>query len=374
MPFWLDHCVDRSGGGFFSFLDERGGCYETDKSGWVQGRFTWLLSKLCTDFDGPEEWRSAAEHGVRFIREHGYTPDRRLWFMMNREGAGLRKRRYAYTEFFGSMALGQWSKLANDEDAATESERLFLLACTDMRTCGARGPGKWEDARVAQSLGVPMITLGAAHALEGCVDSEAITSERRAAIAKIQADFVHPETGCLLECVGAHGEYLDHVDGRQVNPGHAIEAAWFLMEECRRRPNQELLALALRVLDSAWELGWDEEHGGLFSLVDISGAPNQDVSAELKYWWPHCEAIIAFLYAALLTGSSTYSDRWRIVHDWAHEHFVDTQNGEWFGYLRRDGSVMNSAKGNLWKGPFHIPRMQFMAADLCSALAAKEAE
>ncbi len=29
----------------------------------------------------------------------------------------------------------------------------------------------------------------------------------------------------------------------------------------------------------------------------------------------------------------------------------------WFGYLRRDGRISSRAKGTIYKGPFHLPRM-----------------
>ena len=38
-------------------------------------------------------------------------------------------------------------------------------------------------------------------------------------------------------------------------------------------------------------------------------------------------------------------------------HLPDPEYPEWFGYLHRDGSVAQPAKGNIFKGPFHIPRM-----------------
>jgi len=49
------------------------------------------------------------------------------------------------------------------------------------------------------------------------------------------------------------------------------------------------------------------------------------------------------------------------VHDWAYAHFPDAEHGEWYGYLHRDGRVSVPLKGNLWKGPFHLPRMQLLA-------------
>ena len=37
--------------------------------------------------------------------------------------------------------------------------------------------------------------------------------------------------------------------------------------------------------------------------------------------------------------------------------FPDPEHGEWYGYLHRDGRVSVRLKGNMWKGPFHLPRM-----------------
>jgi N-acylglucosamine 2-epimerase len=48
-----------------------------------------------------------------------------------------------------------------------------------------------------------------------------------------------------------------------------------------------------------------------------------------------------------------------MVHDWSYAHFPDPLYGEWFGYLHRDGTVSTRLKGNMWKGPFHLPRMQW---------------
>jgi N-acylglucosamine 2-epimerase len=78
----------------------------------------------------------------------------------------------------------------------------------------------------------------------------------------------------------------------------------------------------------------------------------------MKFWWPHNEAIIATLYAFFLTKDAKYGRWHEQVHRWAHEHFADPLHGEWFGYLHRDGSLSSTLKGNLWKGPFHLPRMQ----------------
>ena len=112
------------------------------------------------------------------------------------------------------------------------------------------------------------------------------------------------------------------------------------------------------MLDWMWARGWDEEHGGLFYFRDLNNKPVQEYWHDMKFWWVHNEAILATLLAHLLTGDDRYEMMHRQVHDWAYKYFPDAEHGEWFGYLYRDGRVSVSSKGNLWKGPFHLPRMQ----------------
>jgi N-acylglucosamine 2-epimerase len=48
------------------------------------------------------------------------------------------------------------------------------------------------------------------------------------------------------------------------------------------------------------------------------------------------------------------------VYTWADQHFADPEQGEWYGYLHRDGSVASTLKGGLWKSAFHLPRSQLI--------------
>jgi N-acylglucosamine 2-epimerase len=59
------------------------------------------------------------------------------------------------------------------------------------------------------------------------------------------------------------------------------------------------------------------------------------------------------------------------VSDWTYAHFPDEVCGEWYGYLHRDGTPAHHAKGNLFKGPFHIPRMMVQARKLCLEMTEK---
>ncbi len=130
------------------------------------------------------------------------------------------------------------------------------------------------------------------------------------------------------------------------------------MQEGKLRGDVDLIRMGTQMLDWMWERGWDKDHGGILYFVDLHGLPVQDYWHDMKFWWPQNETIISTLMAYELTGDPKYEVWHRLAHDWAYSHFPDNVHGEWFGYLHRDGRISSSLKGNMWKGPFHLPRMQ----------------
>jgi len=113
-----------------------------------------------------------------------------------------------------------------------------------------------------------------------------------------------------------------------------------------------------------WERGWDKEYGGILYFRDVYNKPVQEYWQDMKFWWPHNEVIIATLLAFLMTGKEKYARRHKMVHEYSYKHFHDKKNGEWFGYLHRDGSIAQTAKGNLYKGPFHLPRQEWYCGEI----------
>ena len=213
-----------------------------------------------------------------------------------------------------------------------------------------------------------MIGIVTAQQLRDSIGLESATDYIDQWIAEIRDDFCKPDLQCVMETVGPDGEILEHFDGRTLNPGHAIEGAWFIMQEGVIRNEPELQQLGCQMLDWMWQRGWDSEYGGLLYFTSVDEKPIQEYWQDMKFWWPHNEAIIATLMAWSITGDDKYADWHRQVHEWAYRYFTDSDHGEWYGYLRRDGQVVTPLKGNLWKGPFHLPRMQLVGWDLLQRL------
>lgn len=373
IPFWLEHGLDRQHGGFLTALDRDGSLIDDDKSMWFQGRAGWMFATLFNTVEPNPQWLAAAQSAVEFLRRHGTAPDGKLYFTTTRDGRPLRMRRYVYSEAFAAIANAALARAAGDSQAAEDAVNFFesYLAFSFEAD---RIPAKVDQkTRPTKGLGPLMIAIATAQEIrENLGDISASGRSCTAwidwAIAQIERDFLKPEHQALLEMVGVDGEIVDHFDGRQLNPGHALECAWFILHEGKRREDNRLIALGLTILDWMWKRGWDEEYGGLFYFRDLRGLPIQEYWHDMKFWWPHCEAIIATLLAWTITGNEKYAAWHAQVHEWSFRHFPDSQFGEWYGYLHRDGRISTHLKGNMWKGPFHLPRMQWYCWQLLDRL------
>jgi len=355
LPFWMRHGADPEQGGIMTCLDRDGSVVDTDKGVWQQGRFAWMLGRAWHEVEQRPEWLEAATHTLRFVEAHGLDGDGRMFFHVTREGRPIRKRRYAFSEAFAAAAFGEHARAAGSCRSREMAERLYRTFDTHVPD-----PPKWCGTRPMKSLAVPMIRIFVCQSLRESIGFGEADAHIDRAIAEITRDFVKPDLRCCMENVGTSGEIFDHFDGRILNPGHAIEASWFLMEEGRLRERPDYVRAGCDILDWMWARGWDPVHGGLLSFVDLHGKPVAEYWHDMKFWWPQNEAIIATLLAYQLTGDAKYAGMHTLVHEYAYGLFPDPEFGEWFGYFHRDGRLSSPVKGSLYKGCFHLPRQQLL--------------
>lgn len=367
MPFWLKNGLDRVNGGIYTCLDRDGSLIDSTKSVWFQGRFAFVCSFAYNTIEKNPEWLAAAKSTIDFIEAHCFDSDGRMYFEVMADGTPLRKRRYVFSESFAAIAMAEYSKASGDKTYAEKALKLFKDIRKFVATPGYM-PAKYLDSLQAKGHSLVMILINTASRIRNVISDPVLDQQIDESIASLK-DFMKPEFKALLEMVGPNGEFIDTCNGRVINPGHCIETAWFLLEEAKHRGWEKVLtAQALQILDWSWEWGWDKQYGGIINFRDCRNLPPQDYSQDMKFWWPQTEAIIATLYAYEATGDDKYLVWHKQISEWTYAHFPDNECGEWYGYLHRDGTVAQPAKGNIFKGPFHIPRMMIKAYDLCKEL------
>ena len=364
MPFWLKHGLDRQHGGVYTCLDRDGTVIDTTKSVWFQGRFGFICAFAYNNVERRPEWLAAAKSCLDFIEAHCFDPDGHMYFTVTADGRPLRKRRYVFSETFAAIAMAEYALATGENHWARRALQVFDDTQRFLSTPGYL-PAKFEPGVELQSHSITMILINVGSCLRKVVDDPKLTAQIDASVEKLRHYFIHPEFKALLETVGPQGEFIDNGMGRTINPGHCIETAWFLLEEsCHRGWAPGLRDLGLKIFDWSWDWGWDKLYGGIINFRDCRNLPPQDYSQDMKFWWPQCEAIIASLYAYRATGDEKYILRHNLISEWTYSHFPDTEYGEWYGYLHRDGTVAQPAKGNIFKGPFHVPRMMIKGCQL----------
>ena len=371
MPFWMKYGLDRENGGVYTCVDRDGSLMDTTKSVWFQGRFAFICSFAYNNVEKNQEWLDAAKSTLEFIEKHCFDEQGHMYFSVTAEGKPLRKRRYVFSETFAAIAMSEYALATGDQHWAKRAIQVFEDTQRFLATPGFL-PAKFEADVKLQGHSIVMILINVGSCIRKVVDDPKLTQQIDESIEKLKKYFIHPEFKCLLETVGENGEFIDTNMTRTINPGHCIETSWFIMEEAKLRGwDKPMLDMALQVFDWSWDWGWDKQYGGIINFRDCKNLPPQDYSQDMKFWWPQCGTIIASLYAYLGTGDEKYLYRHERISEWTYAHFPDAEYGEWYGYLHRDGTVAQPAKGNLYKGPFHIPRMMIKGYMLCQEILKK---
>lgn len=371
MPFWLENGLDKKHGGVFTCLNRDGSLMDTTKSVWFQGRFAYVCAFAYNTVEKRQEYLDAARSAIDFIEKYCFDNDGHMYFSVTADGRPLRKRRYVFSETFAAIAMSEYAVATGDKHYAQRALQIFDDTLRFLNTPGYLAP-KFEPEVQLQGHSIVMILINVCSCLRKAIDDPKLTAQIDESTMKLEKYFIHPEFKCLLETVGPNGEFIDTNLTRTINPGHCIETAWFILEEARHRGwDKHLTELGLKIFDWSFEWGWDEPYGGIINFRDCRNLPPQDYSQDMKFWWPQCETIIASLYAYLATGDEKYLERHKQISDWAYKHLPDPEGREWFGYLHRDGTAAQMAKGNLYKGPFHIPRMMAKSFTLCNEILSK---
>jgi len=370
VPFWVRYSLDREFGGYFTCLERDGRIYDTTKYMWLQCRQVWMFSRLYNRAQKKKQsWLEMAAHGYEFIKEHGRdSTSGRVYFSLTREGKPLFIQRKIFAECFYIMALDEYSRAVGDRSIKQEALQLFDKVLKWAADPAALGRPVLEGQKPLSTLSVPMSILWVADQLaENDEDGSSYGPLIEKSIAQLLLHW-KPEKRIVLENVAPDGSQLDGSEGRLLNPGHAIEAGWFVLELARKAGDAKLKEQAIQMIECSFEKGWDKDYGGIFYFLDSEGLPPVQLEWFMKLWWPHCEAAYGLLAAYRETGDNRHADYFEQVVDYAFNHFSDHTHGEWYGYLDRQGRPTHTLKGGRYKGCFHVPRFLMMCIELLEHL------
>ena len=397
LSFWLGRSVDEQYGGFYTCFDNEGrNLLSQDKFTWSQGRIVWIWAKLAGMgvFTSAERQRFAglARSGAAFLMEHCLLPNGNCAFVLSREGApkaqapGMPLDSSIYADCFVILGLSRYAGLSGDSAAMDFALRLHGSVVRRVEA-GTFNSEPYPIPSGYQPHGIPMILLNTsqelANGLEALGRGEA-GAVRQAAdgyARHILSQFVSPD-GSLHEYIKSGGDF-DHESllGRHANPGHTIEDMWFVMHQVLEGKDAGLakatIAKAGEVIKRAFQIGWDQEFGGLLHFADQDGGAPRGSTAGMegarvvvhaqeqvlsgwgdKLWWVHSEALYATLLAYRLTADASLLALYQKAFDYTFATFPnpDPAIGEWIQIRDRQGRPQQKVVALPVKDPFHIMR------------------
>ena len=356
IPFWLKHSIDNEYGGFFSCLDRYGKVFDTDKFTWLQGREVWTFAMLYDKVEKKQEWLATALHGADFLQKHGRDKDGNWHFSLDRHGKPLTQPYNIFSDCFAAMAFGTLYKCTKDEQHAEIAKRTFSNILKRRDNPKGIYNKAYPYTRHLKNFSLPMILCNLSLELEHLLEKDTVSVLIEEVIFEVMEVFYKKDENLIYENVTSDGSLSDSFEGRLLNPGHGIEAMWFIMDLGLRLKNQRLIEKAAAISYSILDYSWDNQHEGIFYFLDSKGYPPQQLEWDQKLWWVHVETLVCMAKAHTLTGDARAKHWFEKVHKYTWHHFKDTEYLEWFVYLNRRGEVLLPLKGGKWKGCFHIPR------------------
>ncbi|HEY9828705.1 MAG TPA: AGE family epimerase/isomerase [Stenomitos sp.] len=368
ISFWEKHSIDRQHGGYFTCLDRSGSVYDTDKFVWLQNRQLWMFSTLYNQVEARQDWLDIAAQGANFLAQHGRDAEGNWYFSLTQDGRPLVQPYNIFSDCFAAMAFSQYALASGKEKAKDIALQAYQNVLRRKDNPKGQYTKAYPGTRPLKSLAVPMILANLTLEMAWLLPQETLDQVLDETVREVMSDFLDPVRGLMFEAVMPDGSHLDCFDGRLINPGHGIEAMWFIMDIAHRRNDTQTIARAVEVVLNTLNFAWDSEYGGIFYFLDAQGHPPQQLEWDQKLWWVHLETLVALAMGDRLTGRSECWEWYCKVHDYAWTHFADPEYGEWFGYLNRRGEVLLNLKGGKWKGCFHVPRAMYLCWQQFAAL------
>ena len=368
IPFWEKHSLDWQHGGYFTCLDREGKVYDTDKFIWLQNRQVWIFSMLYNQLEKREDWLKIAANGAKFLAQHGRDADGNWYFALDRAGNPLVQPYNIFSDCFAAMAFSKYALAAGEAWAKDVAMHAYNNVLRRKENPKGKYNKTYPGTRPMKALAVPMILANLSLEMDWLLPSDQLEQILDATVQEVMTDFLDQDRGLMYENVAPDGAHVDCFDGRLINPGHGIEAMWFIMDIANRRKDTKTINQAVDVMLNILNFAWDAEYGGLFYFMDADGHPPQQLEWNQKLWWVHLESLVALAVGYRLTGREACWEWYQKMHDYAWSHFADPEYGEWFGYLDRRGQVLLNLKGGKWKGCFHVPRALYLCWQQFEAL------
>ncbi|MBQ2743780.1 MAG: AGE family epimerase/isomerase [Oscillospiraceae bacterium] len=355
LAFWIKNATDQACGGIMTQVDQNGHIYCEDKNVWFLGRSMWTYAVAYNTLEKRQEYFDMCETLYRFF-DKCELPNGKLPHIVTRDGTAKKiNEKLFHSEMHAVMGLAQYYRICKREEVWEKANKYFDVVARWYKDNRSR---KETAEGTIKCFGPNLLLLSMAQFIRNVGrDTEKYDELAGLAIDEMMhGGFVSDENETVFENVSENGKMISGDNGTVSYPGHVYEAAWFAMCEGEVKNDDELRNFGRKLCDYAMPKDFPQRHKLIPIARDVRKVSLSE--ADKSYvWWPQCEAIITYRLAYNIFGDKKYSEFADYLEKNAFNAFADFRCGEWYSEVSQDGLVIDSNKGSLIKGPFHLPRM-----------------
>ncbi|RYG37881.1 hypothetical protein EON81_05325 [bacterium] len=362
---WFPACVDPSGGFHQRFGADWSRLEDESRFIVFQSRMTWVSAVVAEA--GRREFADHARHGVRILLDEMQDPETGAFRWFTRDGQGEGER-HAYGQSFAIYGLAAAARALESEEALAGAKRAF--AWLERAHYDPEHGGYFEAATPAgetirtkeglDGIGTPYGQKSQnthLHLLEAFAEfyrvwPDPLLRRRLEEMLQVFNERLFVQEGWLHGFVQAG---WTPVPGT-VSHGHDVEAAHLMLDAADalgKRDDPTTLDRAVRLVDYALRVGWDQEGGGFF----YAGTPEGELLDHTKNWWVQAEGLLALATLADRTNDARYTEALRKQWEWIETHQVDEAYGGWHESVDLLGEPQGlDLKGHAWKAAYHDGR------------------
>jgi len=386
LPYWERHLDHKYGGVYTCISNDGKRLINTDKFIWSQGRFLWVLAKSADlikkgILSGDSElYLEFAHKTYCFVKKNAFLENGGCAYLVTENGEkreSLPGKGYHISLFvdgFVTSGFAEYARVSGNLEALEDSLNLFdfiekVIASGSIPS----EPFPTPDGYATQSIVMIMTNVSyvLAIALEELKHPRAKEIlEKSAAYAKQVLTKFCREDYSIREFVKVGGAENDTLLERHTLPGHGMECMWFVIFTALKIQDHEMIEKASKIVAKSFELGWDDEFGGLLRYVDKDGGKprGQELGGQYellikntwdsKIWWTHSETLFSTLLCYFLTKDNKFMTLYEKVRDYIFKMFPnpDKSVGEWIQILGRQGRPEEKLVALPVKDPYHILR------------------
>jgi len=189
-----------------------------------------MFSKVYNEVEQNESWLKIAENGAEFLKKYAHDGNLNWYFSLNREGIPLIEPYNIFSDCFATMAFGQLYKATGKEEYGEIARKTFDNILKRSNNPKGRFSKAVPGTRPLKGFSLPMILCNLSLEIEHLLPKKLVEETIETCVREVMEVFYDHKSGLILENVNPDGSFSDSFEGRLLNPGHAIEAMWFIMD------------------------------------------------------------------------------------------------------------------------------------------------